>query len=98
MITENLSALKIHKLTQAQYDRELAAGNIDDNALYLTPEEEVYTESEIDNMEFITIGDIDEICSQFVQIDPNQENKFATQDFVKSYVEDYINSALEGDY
>jgi hypothetical protein len=39
LITENLSTLKIHKLTQAQYDRELAAGNLDENALYLTPEE-----------------------------------------------------------
>lgn len=38
MITENLSTLKIHKLTQAQYDRELAAGRIDANALYLTPD------------------------------------------------------------
>ena len=40
MITENLSTLKIHKLTQEQYDRELAAGRIDESALYLTPEEE----------------------------------------------------------
>lgn len=40
MITENLSTLKIHKLTQAQYERELAAGRIDENALYLTPDEE----------------------------------------------------------
>lgn len=40
MITENVSTLKIHKLTQAQYDRELAAGNIDENALYLTPDKE----------------------------------------------------------
>lgn len=39
MITENLSTLKIHKLTQEQYDRELEAGNIDSSALYLTPEE-----------------------------------------------------------
>lgn len=39
MITENLLTLKIHKLTQAQYDRELEAGNLDDNALYLTPDE-----------------------------------------------------------
>lgn len=39
MITENVSTLKIHKLTQAQYDRELATGNIDDNAIYLTPDE-----------------------------------------------------------
>lgn len=41
MITENVSTLKIHKLTQAQYDRELAAGNIDEYALYLTPDEEI---------------------------------------------------------
>ena len=41
MITENLSTLKIHKLTQAQYERELAAGRIDENALYLTPDEEI---------------------------------------------------------
>ena len=39
MITENLSTLKIHKLTKAQYERELAAGNIDENALYLTPDD-----------------------------------------------------------
>ena len=38
MITENLSTLKIYKLTQEQYDRELAANNIDESALYLTPE------------------------------------------------------------
>ena len=41
MTTQNLSTLKIHKLTQAQYDRELAAGRIDENALYLTPDEEI---------------------------------------------------------
>jgi hypothetical protein len=37
LITENLNTLKIHKLTQAQYDRILAAGEVDENALYLTP-------------------------------------------------------------
>lgn len=44
LITENLSTLKIHKLTQAQYDRELAAGRIDKNALYLTPDEDRYAD------------------------------------------------------
>lgn len=39
MITENLSTLKIHKLTKAQYERELDAGRIDENAIYLTPDE-----------------------------------------------------------
>lgn len=41
MITENLSTLKIHKLTQVQYEREVKAGNIDENALYLTPDEAI---------------------------------------------------------
>ena len=39
MITENLSTLKIHKLTKDQYDRELSAGRIDRNSLYLIPDE-----------------------------------------------------------
>ena len=41
MKTENLPALKIHKLSQAQYERELAAGRIDETAIYLTPDETV---------------------------------------------------------
>lgn len=41
MITENVSTLKIHKLTQEQFDRELEAGRIDETALYLTPDEEI---------------------------------------------------------
>ena len=49
MITENLSTLKIHKLTKEQYDRELAAGRIDENALYLTPDD-TYTTGEIDSV------------------------------------------------
>lgn len=47
MITENLSTLKINKLTQEQYDRELAAGRIDENALYLTPDD---TESQLEDI------------------------------------------------
>lgn len=39
MKTENLSTLKIHKLSQEQYDREKAAGRLDTNAIYLTPDE-----------------------------------------------------------
>lgn len=38
METKNVD-LKIHKLSQAQYERELAAGAIDEYALYLTPDE-----------------------------------------------------------
>ena len=53
MITENLSTLKIHKLTQEQYERELAAGNIDPNAIYLTPDEE------IDLSQYATLDQLD---------------------------------------
>ncbi len=44
MITENLSTLKINKLTQEQYDREREAGRIDENAMYLTTNEEITAE------------------------------------------------------
>ena len=52
MITENLSTLKIHKLTKEQYERELSAGNVDQNALYLTPYEEV-----VSNVSEVEISD-----------------------------------------
>lgn len=40
LITENVSTLKMHKLTEEQYNRELENGNIEENAIYLTPEVE----------------------------------------------------------
>ena len=39
MRTENISTLKINKLSQAQYDRAVEAGNIDETALYFTPDD-----------------------------------------------------------
>ena len=41
MKTENLPTLKIHKLSQEQYDREFEAGRTEENAFYLTPEEKL---------------------------------------------------------
>lgn len=35
---QNLSTLKIHRLTQEQFDRESAAGRIEETAIYLTPD------------------------------------------------------------
>ena len=35
MITENLSTLKIHKLTKEQYDREFEAGRIDETIEFI---------------------------------------------------------------
>lgn len=56
MTTENLSTLKIHKLSQEQYDRELAAGRIDENAIYLTPDEDY----DIDLEGYATIEQLNE--------------------------------------
>lgn len=48
MKVENLSTLKIHKLSQEQYNRELEAGRIDENAIYLTPDtNDLSTDTEI---------------------------------------------------
>ena len=55
MNTENLSTLKIHKLSQAQYQRELAAGRIDDTALYLTPDTTIPEVTEEDNGKFLRV-------------------------------------------
>lgn len=51
MITKNISTLKIHKLTQAQYDRELAAGRIDETALYLTPDDNSDIQAKFDEIQ-----------------------------------------------
>lgn len=40
-VSEFLPTLTIHKLTQAEYDQKLAAGELDEAALYLTPDEEI---------------------------------------------------------
>ena len=39
MITENVSTLQIHKLTQEQYEIALENGELNDNSIYLTPTE-----------------------------------------------------------
>ena len=55
MITENLSTLKIHKLSQEQYDREKAAGNLDPSAFYLTPDLNGATLISVHNEQYNTI-------------------------------------------
>ena len=39
MITQNLPTLKIHQLTDEQYQRVKESEDFDPNALYLTPDE-----------------------------------------------------------
>lgn len=48
MITEKLSILKINKLTQAQFDKALKEGKINENEFYLTPDDRSYSDAEID--------------------------------------------------
>lgn len=61
MITENLSTLKIYQLTQEQFDEKVASNNIDPNALYMTPDEEVdlseYAKTEHINSNYETKSD-----------------------------------------
>lgn len=52
MITENLSTLKINKLTRTQYEAALEAGKINENELYMIPEEDADA--------LATIGYVDE--------------------------------------
>ena len=59
MITENLSTLKIYRLTQEQYDKRVENNNIDPNALYLTPEEKQEIEDGADARVWIEISDTD---------------------------------------
>jgi hypothetical protein len=86
MKQENLSTLKIHRLTQEQYDRVLQNGNIDENALYLTPNEENTKFDEIDR----------NISTINTSID-NIENNYETKNDANKKLEEtltYIDSQL----
>lgn len=54
MITENLSTLKIYKLTQEQYERKLANGEIDQAALYFTDDDS----EDIDMSMYVTVDQL----------------------------------------
>lgn len=53
MIIENLTTLKINQLTQAQYEAALAAGTINENELYATPDD-----NELDTTTFLRVSDV----------------------------------------
>lgn len=63
MIKDTLSTLKINKLTQAQYDAALVAGTIQDNELYMTPDD-----NELDTTSFLRVSDVGSA------VDPNPVN------------------------
>lgn len=52
MITKNLSTLKINKLTQAQYDAAIQAGTINEDEIYMTPDN-----NELDTTQFLRVSD-----------------------------------------
>ena len=82
MNTENLLTLKINKLTQEQYDREKEAGNIDPNALYLTPTDtDLKIDGKFDKITLTTIFDED-----FNILKTTDTNKLGT-DFATDCVE-----------
>lgn len=54
MITENLSTLKIHKLTREQYNREKVAGRIDESAIYLFTDDVVDGYYDLDLTDVVT--------------------------------------------
>ena len=86
MITENLSTLKLNKLTQAQYDRELAAGTLERNALYLTPDED------IDLSGYATTDQILYITNTY----ETKTNASAKLESAKQYTDSKTSQAVEG--
>ena len=86
MITENLSTLKIHKLTQEQYDREFAAGNINENEVYLTPDEE------IDLSPYATVEQLDEKADKMLQVVVSQNDGVYTANYKASEIIEHISN------
>ena len=73
METRNLSTLKIHKLSQEQYLRELEAGNIDEYALYLTPSDDGSDKQDklmgyTDTMKLVNIDADDKYIGKIIKV------------------------------
>lgn len=71
--TENLSTLKIHKLSQVQYERERDAGRLDPDALYLTPDDGTDIQEELDKKASLYVGSGEMPEGYDIQIDPDSE-------------------------
>jgi hypothetical protein len=77
LIKTDLSTLKIHKLTQEQYDRELEAGRIDENAIYLTPDEGIDLSALATKEELAKKADSSDVPTK--TSDLTNDSNFATQ-------------------
>lgn len=65
MNIENVSTLKIHRLAHAQYEREVAAGNVDETAIYMTPEK--YLDEYLDSVSDLNlVGKLGVYCRDSV--------------------------------
>lgn len=84
MITENLSTLKIHKLTQEQYDRALAAGTLEDNALYLTPDD--------DSNQYATVEQLNEKADKTLRVTLSENDGVYTANYKASEIIEHINN------
>lgn len=72
-LTEKLQILQIYKLTEEQYRQKLESENIEDNALYLTPDEE------IDLAPYATIEYVDEAFSNIAFKEHNHNDIYYTE-------------------
>lgn len=91
MKTTNIPTLTIHKLTQAQYDRELANGNIDENAIYLTPDNSSGATPEGDYVDmdtFVTgMTEMDSRVIELEKVDHDHTNKAKIDTYDKTQTE-----------
>lgn len=92
MITENLSALKIHKLTQAQYNRERDANRLEENVFYLTPDEVLDTTFSVDGNAADTkvVGDL---LGNFTELKTTNKNDIVS---IVNELHDLIISSVNG--
>lgn len=100
MITTDLTTLKINKLTKAQYETALAAGTINENELYMTPESGVESGlpivSSSDSGKTLVVNESGEWEVDIVQPDWNVNDEtsseyiknrpFYTGDLVETYI------------
>lgn len=89
MKTENVSTLKIHQMSQAQYDRESEAGNLEAHSIYLTPDEE------IDLSSYATIEYVDSKTPILFELD--YDNTTFQLSFKNGQTAEQLISLLEND-
>ena len=76
--SEMLPTLKIYRMTQEEYEQEIENGTVEENALYLTPEEE------IDLSKYATI----EQLSNKADINHNHDDNYYTKAEIDAVLED----------